>query len=79
MALQYRNACSRVHIINSSHSIRARRRQFVTRLIETGVKNFVGMASEFLDNLAGAHIPEARRSIDTSGEAIVACEIELSA
>ena len=37
------------------------------------------MATELFDTLTGAHIPEARSPVDTSREAVVTCEVELTA
>ena len=79
MALQNGRASSREDIVDSRHAIGASRRQLVSSLVEAGVEDFIVVPAELLDALARADVPKTRRSIDGPGEAIVTCEVELTA
>lgn len=79
MALQNRCACPSEYVVNTRHTVGARGCQFVASLVETSVENFVVVAAELLDALTGANVPKSRSPIDTSCEAVITCEVELTA
>ena len=79
MALEDRRACASENIVDSGHTIRARRSQLVARLIEASVEHFVIVTAELFDALSRTDVPETRRSVNTARQAIVSCEIELAA
>lgn len=77
VALQDSRARSREDVVDSGCAVRTRRGQFVTSLVEASVKHFVSMTSELLDALACTYVPETRRPINASSEAVVSSEVEL--
>ena len=79
MALQDSGTCASEDVVNTSHTICTGRCKLVTSLIETGVKNFICVTSEFFNAGTAANVPQTRRSVDTAGEAVVAGEVELAA
>ena len=79
VALKQRNARSRKDVVDPCHSVRACRRQFIASRVETRVQNLIVVTAESLDALTAAHIPQAASAIDTSCEAVIASEVELTA
>ena len=79
MALKNRRAGASENIVDSGHTIRARRSQLVARLIEASVEHLIIVTAELLDALTGTDIPETRCSVNTARQAIISSEIELAA
>ena len=79
VALQDCRACSCKDIVNSGHTICTCCRQLITCLVKASVKHFVSVTTELFDALSSADIPKAGRSVDASGEAVVASEVKLAA
>ena len=57
MALQNGRAGASEHVVDASHSIGTCSSQFVAGTVEAGVEDFVIVAAELFDALAGAHVP----------------------
>ena len=79
MALKDGRAGAGEDVVDARHSICAGCRQFVARAVEAGVEDFVVVPAELLNALARADIPEARRPIDRTRQAVVPREVKLAA
>ena len=79
VTLQDRRAGPRKNVVNARHAIGTRRRQLVARLVEARIQHLVVVASELLDTLACAHVPQTSGPVDGSCQAVVSCKVELAA
>ena len=79
MTLEDCGAGTSEDIVNSRHAIRTSCREFIARLVETGIEHFVVVAAELFNALPSSDIPQTRRPVDAASQAVVAREVELAA
>lgn len=79
MTLEQGNAGASEYIIDSCNTIGTGCCELVSGTIETCVEHLIIMPAEGLYTLPTANVPEFARAINTSGQTIVTCEVELPA
>lgn len=57
VALKQRNTRAREHVVHPGHAVRAGGGKFVAGAVETRIQDFIVVAAESLDALAGADVP----------------------
>ena len=79
MTLEQGDAGTSEYIIDSGNAISTRCCELVSGTIEACVEHLIIVAAEGLYALPTADVPELACAIDTSGQTIVASEVELPA
>ena len=79
MTLQDGCAGTSEHVVDTGHTVSTSCRQFVARLVEACIKDFIVVTTELFNALARAHVPKTCSSINATSQAVVSCEVELTA